>query len=450
MFGSRFSSSFMSIRVPKALQWPIAAVLVLLSFGMGAWMGDRAIVPWFMAQLNPNNPSVQSQAIFEEAFQRAKNDYRDPSMNHQQWEGWRQRYQGKLSDPTDAYMAIETILASLNDEYSRFLPPNEMHEQSMQINAELYGIGVQMGMRNGRLTVVTVLDNSPAKTAKLSPQDIITHINGVDAAGMDIQAAADEIRGPVGTPVRLTIETPAIKGRAKNTRTLQLKRAAVHLQSVTIENDVPKEIGHIRLSSFLSETMMAELETALETLKHKQALIIDVRGNFGGLVDNAVAIADRFLDQGIVVIVQGPHEGALWHGISSRWQGESTKGSQKVQARRDDNDLADSKALPIVILMDGNSASASEILCAALHDNHRATLVGTDTFGKGLVQKIIPLSDGSGMNLSVARYLTPRGEDIHKKGIQPDIRVADTPSTTNADPQLQRAIAVLKQQRSAL
>ena len=272
---------------------------------------------------------------------------------------------------------------------------------------------------------------------------MITHINGASATGMPLQKAADTIRGPVGTTVQLTVQSPV----TKKSRVLNLHRAAVHLQSVTVEKDTPPWVGHIRLSSFLSETMLDELEEALREVDQKQALILDVRGNFGGLVDNAVAIADRFLDRGNIVVVQGPHESPLWQKFSSRWQSPDNQkalhGTEKAHAQADADDLANPNTLPMVILIDGNSASASEILSAALHDNHRVTLMGTTTFGKGLVQKIIPLSDGSGMNLSVARYLTPRGQDIHKKGIQPDIRVADIPSAPE-DIQLQRAIAFLK------
>jgi carboxyl-terminal processing protease len=145
-------------------------VLGLLAFCLGAWWGDHTIVPFLIAKLNPNNPSVQAQTLFEEAWQRAKTDFRDPSMNHQQWDTWRQRYDGKLSEPADAYVAIDSMLASLNDEYSRFLPPNEMREQSMQINAELFGVGIQMGMRNGQLTVVTSSINRPPKQRVFFPK----------------------------------------------------------------------------------------------------------------------------------------------------------------------------------------------------------------------------------------------------------------------------------------
>ena len=156
--------------LPKRFQWPLASVLGLLAFCLGAWWGDHTIVPFLIAKLNPNNPSVQAQTLFEEAWQRAKTDFRDPSMNHQQWDTWRQRYDGKLSEPADAYVAIDSMLASLNDEYSRFLPPNEMREQSMQINAELFGVGIQMGMRNGQLTVVTSSINRPPKQRVFFPK----------------------------------------------------------------------------------------------------------------------------------------------------------------------------------------------------------------------------------------------------------------------------------------
>ncbi|MFN8614776.1 MAG: S41 family peptidase [Vampirovibrionales bacterium] len=452
-FAWRWQSAARQLRL---LYWMMA--LSLLAFMGGMLLGYSNAIPWLSHWFTGNSPQAQAQALLTEAWQYARLEFRDPTMNHQRWQQWRDRYHRKLQSPADAHVAIATMLTSLNDEYTRFLPPNEMQEQTMQINAELFGVGVQIGLRNNtplntlrskprfenkqqppEPTIVLVLPNSPAQRAGLHVNEVITHINGVSTQTYSLQEVADHIRGPLNTPVTLTLRAPN-----RHQRTLTLKRAAVHLQSVTVENDTPPSIGHIHLSSFLSETMMAELEEALTQLHDKKALIIDVRGNFGGLVDNAVAIADRFLTQGNIVTVEGMTTSAFKTSLA-KWIPTSRlgyKSQETLKAKATANDVT----LPVVILMDGASASASEILCGALKDNHRATLMGTTTFGKGLVQKIVPLSDGSGMNISVARYLTPLGYDIHKKGIEPDIRVLPQATARSHDPQLAAAITYLQQQ----
>lgn len=356
--------------------------------------------------------------LYEEAWRMLKEEYVDGSFNGQNWSKWQHHYDGKLKDPDDAYVAIATMVASLNDEYTRFLQPRDMSEQNMSIDSRLYGVGIQISKRENKLLVLATIDDTPAEKAGLMPKDQITFIDGVETAGMSVEDAADHIRGEKGTYVTLMIK------RGKQDLEKRIQRDEIKIKSVFTKPLDDSRIGYVRLSSFISETMLSELEEIMKKLANKQALVIDLRGNYGGLFTNAVEIADLFLDKGdIVSIVNREHDRRLY---------EAHPGTLYQK--------------PMVVLIDGGSASASEILSGALKDNKRATLIGAQSFGKGLVQKINPLSNGSGMNITISKYLTPNGTDINKKGIEPNVKVAYTEADFLAqrDPQLNRAIEYLK------
>lgn len=352
-----------------------------------------------------------------------RDEYVDGGFNGQDWAKWRYHYKGRLKDPDDAYVAIATMVASLNDEYTRFLRPRDMSEQTMSIDSRLYGVGIQISKRENKLLVLATIDDTPAEKAGLLPKDQITHIDGLETAGMSVEDAADHIRGEKGTYVTLMIK------RGQQELEKRIRRDEIKIKSVFTKPLNDPSVGYIRLSSFISETMLYELEECMKSLAGKQALVIDVRGNYGGLFTNAVEIADMFLDNGYIVsIVNREHDQRVY---------KAHPGTTYQK--------------PVVVLIDGGSASASEILAGALKDNHRATLIGAQSFGKGLVQKINPLANGSGLNITISKYLTPNGTDINKKGIEPDIKVAYTEADFIAqrDPQLNRAIEYLKAQRSS-
>lgn len=378
----------------------------------------------------PSNPgsvsdltsqSDQSQLanqLYEEAWRTVQEEYVDGSFNGQDWSKWRYRYRGKLKDVQDAYVAIGAMVASLNDEYTRFLQPRDMSEQSLSIDSRLYGVGIQISKRDSKLLVLATIDDTPAQRAGLLPKDQITHINGKETAGMSVEDAADQIRGEKGTYVTLSIK----RGKAQLSKRIQ--RDEIKIKSVFTKPLDDKRIGYLRLSSFISETMLDEMKEALQDLSAKQALVLDLRGNYGGLFSNAVEAADMLMDQGkIVYIVNREHD---------RRSFEAHPGMINTK--------------PLVVLIDGGSASASEILAGALKDNHRATLIGSQSFGKGLVQKVNPLINNSGINITISKYLTPNGTDINKKGIEPDIKVPYTEADYLAqrDPQLDRAVQYLK------
>jgi carboxyl-terminal processing protease len=359
-----------------------------------------------------------ANALYDEAWNMINQEYVDGGFNGQDWGSWRNRFQGKLKDPQDAYVAIGTMVASLNDEYTRFLRPRDMSEQTMSIDSKLYGVGIQISMRNNKLMVLATIDGTPADKAGLMPKDVITFIDGHETAGMSVEDAADRIRGERGTYVTLSIK------RDKQQLKKRIQRDEIKLKSVFTKPTSDPNIGYVRLSSFISESMLAEFNDAMHKVQAKKALILDLRGNYGGLFTNAVEIADMFLENGdIVSIVNRDKDRRVYSAHRGVAFGR-----------------------PMVLLIDGGSASASEILSGALKDNRRATLVGSQSFGKGLVQKINTLSNGAGMNITISKYFTPNGTDINKKGIEPDVKVPFTERDfiLHHDPQLDKAVQLLK------
>ncbi|MEM0951235.1 MAG: S41 family peptidase [Cyanobacteria bacterium P01_H01_bin.74] len=373
--------------------------------------------------LNPGfqlKNSNQAEQLYDEAWRAINEEYVDNHFNGQSWQNWRTHYKNKLKTLDDAYVAIATMTTTLNDEYTRFLRPRAMKEQNLTIDSRLYGVGIQISMLKKRLVVLATLDDTPAARAGMKPKDVITHINGYEASGISVSDAADRIRGKKGTWVSLTLL------RDGEQLVKKIQRDEIKLKSVFTRDLKDKQIGYLRFSSFISETMLSEVKAVENELKQKKALIIDLRGNYGGLFSNAVEIADMFLKKGDIVSIVN-REKVIQH--------YEANGSQVFKQ-------------PVAVLIDAGSASASEIFSGALKDNHRGTLVGEHTFGKGLVQKITPLSQGAGLNITISKYLTPNGQDIHKKGILPDVKVAYTAADLkNAkDPQLDKAIEILRQQ----
>ncbi|MBX2860504.1 MAG: PDZ domain-containing protein [Vampirovibrio sp.] len=369
--------------------------------------------------------SGQAHGLYEEAWRVVLEEYVDTTFNGQDWYRWKEAYKGDLRDKDDAYVGIQSMLASLDDDYTRFLKPRDMSEQTLSIDSRLFGVGIQIFVRDNKLIVVTPLKGSPAEEAGLEPGDMITHIDNEPTAGMTVEEAADKIRGPEGTPVALTIK------REEKMFPVTIRRAEIKIQSVFTQKLKNPQIGYIRLNSFISENAFKEMVEALEKEKSKKALILDLRGNYGGLLNNAVDIADLFLQPGqkIVSIVD-----------------------RKAETRAFQSENPPRYLKPMIVLIDGSSASASEILSGALKDNRRAKLVGAKTFGKGLVQKINHLSDGSGINITISKYYTPKGTDIDKKGIRPDyaVKLKRQDVLKNRDLQLDKAIEVLSSQSRML
>jgi carboxyl-terminal processing protease len=347
--------------------------------------------------------SDSPKEVMDEAWQIVFRDYLDTTGKYTEdrWKILRRDVLNKSYGNTkDAYEAIRGMLATLDDPYTRFLDPREFKEMQIDTSGELSGVGIQLSLDKDtkELIVVSPIDGSPASRADVKPKDVITQINGKSTKGMSTEDAVKLIRGPVGTKVSIQL-------RRNKTQLVivDLIRDRIEIHAVDSRlNTTPdgSKVGYIRLKQF-NANATKDMRAAIRELETKgvQGYVLDLRSNPGGLLMASVEIARQWLDDGVIV---------------------STKTRDGVQDIKRASGKALTKA-PVVVLVNEGSASASEILSGALQDNNRAILVGQKTFGKGLVQSVRGLSDGSGMTVTIAKYLTPSGRDIHKYGIQPNI-----------------------------
>ena len=373
--------------------------------------------------------------VIDEVWQIVNSEFVDREFNHVDWKIKRQELLHKeYGDQKSAYKAIRKSLEGLGDPYTRFLEPKQYQDLTSQTSGELSGIGIRLGIdkKTSKLTIVEPIPNSPASEVGLKSGDRIVSINGKPTELMSLEQASAEIKGEVGTEVELEIAREGQPGFE-----VAISRAQIELPSVsyTLKEEQDSKVGYIKLDEFSSHAA-EQMQKAIEDLSNKQAsgFILDLRGNPGGLLFSSVEIARMWMKEGAIVSTID-HKG----------------GNEKFSANG--KSITD---LPLVVLVDGYSASASEILAGALKENHRAKVVGTNTYGKGTVQSVHSLSDGSGLAVTIARYYPPSGIDINKKGIAPDIKVdlsreeqtnlAVNPALigTKADPQYSRAVSILK------
>lgn len=366
--------------------------------------------------------AYQPTELYDNVWKLVNSKYVDQTNNQQDWNNWRHKYDNVIKTDEDAYVAINTMLSSLDDPYTKFLDPKDFAEETSSIKGSLKGIGIQIATKNGKLMVIAPIEDSPAEKAGLMADDEILEINGESTKGLTIDKAADKIRGEEGTIVDLLIK------RKEDVKHYQIARKEIELKSVStkVPNEVklPSDIGYIRLSSFISKNAAREFENILLTTKDKKGYIIDLRSNPGGLLSNALYISNLLLPKGIIVST-----------VDRDGYKETQRASRGCVTNK-----------PLVILINKGSASASEILSGALKDNKRAVLVGETSFGKGLVQEINRLPNDAGLNITIQKYLTPNGTDINKKGIEPDIKVSLTEEDIAAknDVQLKKASEVLQ------
>ncbi len=361
---------------------------------------------------------VSAQKLFENNWLAIKNEYYDPTYNHQHWSRWKNHYQNKIKTPDDAKVAIETMLESLNDPYTRYMSQEEFQKQNESISSKISGIGVNIANDSGKIKIINVIEQTPAQYADLKSGDIIIAVNGQKVSGLSLAEVSNLVKGPVNTFVTLEIL------RGKENLTKQIIRKEISIK--TVKSSVDKNIGYIQISSFISKTTPNEFIEALENTNNSEGLIIDLRANTGGLLANAVFIANLFINKGTLVSIVG-------------------RNGYRYDIEAQDTNVNISK--PVIILVDGASASASEIFCGAMKDYKKAKVVGTKTYGKGLVQKIIPMPNKTGLNITIAKYLTPHGDDINKKGISPDIEVKFTQQDIEKqnDVQMNKAKEMLSQ-----
>lgn len=374
--------------------------------------------------------------LVDEVWQIIDKRYVDGTFNQVDWKAVRNDYLNRTyTSDEEAYKAIREMLKKLDDPYTRFMDPEEFKNMQVETSGELTGVGIQLTQdeKTKKLVVISPIEDTPAFTAGILAKDIITKIDGKNTEGMDTNQAVSLIRGQANTEVTLTI--------LRNSKELEfkLKRAKIEIHPVrkSVQKSPIGEVGYIRLNQF-SANAASEMRSAIKELEQKKVTgyILDLRSNPGGLLYGSIEIARMWLKEGTIV---------------------STV-DRVGEADKQTANKAELTDKPLVVLVDGGSASASEILSGALQDNKRAVLVGTKTFGKGLVQSVHGVGNNAGLAVTIAKYFTPNGTDINHAGIEPDFKVELTEEqkqelrrdrdkiATTADPQYAKAMEVLTQQ----
>jgi carboxyl-terminal processing protease len=334
---------------------------------------------------SPNSDLYRQLDLFGDVFERVRSDY--------------------VEKPDDSMLiesAINGMLAAL-DPHSSYMSPKNYRDMQVQTRGEFGGLGIEVTMENGVVKVVSPIDDTPASKAGVLANDLITHLDNEQISGLTLEQAVEKMRGPVNTPITLTI----VRKGKDEPFDVKIVRDIIRINAVKSRQE--GDIAYIKVTTFNEQTH-ANLIKAMESLKasigpNLKGYIIDLRNNPGGLLDQAIAVSDDFLDHGAIVLTKG----------------RNNEETQRAQARP--GDLSEGK--PVVILINGGSASASEIVAGALQDHKRATVIGTRSFGKGSVQTIIPLGANGAIRLTTARYYTPSNRSIQAKGIDPDIVIEE-------------------------
>lgn len=347
----------------------------------------------------------------QQEIQSTSETYKQLKLFGDVFEQVREKYVEEVTDKQLIEAAINGMLVDL-DPHSAYLNEDEFKSMQIQTRGEFGGLGIEVTMENGFIKVVSPIDDTPAFRAGMKAGDYITHLNSEPVMGLTLSEAVDKMRGRIGTSIDLTVRR---KGEAEALE-ITITRDVIKINPVK-HKVVGDNIGYVRVTSFNQNTDRA-VKDAVKDLKKTikgdmLGLVLDLRNNPGGLLDQAIAVSDLFLDKGEIV---------------------STRGRDEQDTKRDNatsGDIVD--GLPIVVLINGGSASASEIVSGALQDHKRAILLGTKSFGKGSVQTVVPLGGHSAMRLTTARYYTPSGRSIQAKGIEPDITVEQASIQTIED-----------------
>jgi carboxyl-terminal processing protease len=351
--------------------------LVGLAFGVSACVAVPSDAPAASSQ------TYRQLQLFGDVFERVRAEYVE-----------------EVTDEELIEAAISGMLTSL-DPHSGYLPPKNYRDMQVQTRGEFGGLGIEVTMENGLVKVVAPIDDTPAAKAGMQPGDLITHIDDEPVLGLTLAEAVERMRGPVNTDISITVRREG----TEEPLDITLRRAIVKIQSVRARPE--EDVGYVRITAFneQTETTLAEAVGDLRSQigEGMRGLVLDLRNNPGGLLDQAVAVADAFLDGGEIVSTRGRRNDSI----------------QRFNARQ--GDLAE--GLPMVVLINNGSASASEIVAGALQDHRRALVMGTPSFGKGSVQTVIPLPGHGAMRLTTALYYTPSGRSIQAQGIEPDIEV---------------------------
>jgi len=370
-------------RMMRKSEYALWALLVLAVLAAGSTMVSLAR----SQSASASNSEIYKQLdLFGEVLERVRADY--------------------VEKPEDSKLiesAINGMLAGL-DPHSAYLNPKHFRDMQVQTRGEFGGLGIEVTMENGVVKVVSPIEDTPASKAGLMSGDLITHLDKDPILGLTLQEAVEKMRGPVNSPITLTV----VRKGVEDPFDVKVVRDMIHINPVKYDAE-GDDVAYIRVTTFNEQTT-ENMQKAIEDLKTKlgpnlKGYILDLRNNPGGLLDQAISVSDAFLDQGAIVLTRG----------------RNLEETQRSNARP--GDIIDGKKM--IVLVNGGSASASEIVAGALQDHHRATVVGTRSFGKGSVQTIIPLGSNGALRLTTARYYTPSGRSIQAKGIEPDVVVEE-------------------------
>ena len=388
----------------------LIGAVILLSFIFG----------WTFAHLDIQAASCTSNNISNKTSKSANVDFGNF------WNVWDKivtTYDGKIDYQKMIDGAINGMVASVGDPYTLYMTPEQTKSFDQELEGSINGIGAEVGIKDNKVIVISPISGSPAERAGIMANDIILTIDGTDTTGMDLGTAVSKIRGEVGTKVKLKIE------RAGKQLDFEVTRAKVDTKSV-IWSIKDNNIGYIEITRFDSNTTTLVKQAASEFKeKDVKGIIIDLRNNPGGYLDSAVEVSSEFIKSGLVVSEKSVER----DNIQQKYYA-SGKGT-----------LLDT-SIPVVVITNGGSASASEIVAGAIQDNKRGILLGEKTFGKGSVQTVQSLADGSSIRITIAHWFTPNGKNISKEGIKPDVEIKMTEDdiANQKDPQLDKSIEYIK------
>ena len=366
----------------KYYQTYASALFRFVSIGSAALLMAMAVPSLTTAQSDDKEETYRQLSLFGDVFERVRSDYVE-----------------EVTDQDLVEAAINGMLTSL-DPHSGYLPDDNFKKMQVQTTGRFGGLGIEVTMENGFVKVVSPIDDTPAAKAGLQPEDLIVTVNDVSLVGLTLAEAVEKLRGPVGSEIRIMVQ------RAQDEPfEVSIIRDEIKIKSV--RSRLYDTIGYVRITTFSEQTtpglMNAVDDLYAETDGNLSGIVLDLRNNPGGLLNEAIKVSDAFLEEGEIVSTRGRDDSDIQHAYARA--GDITRG------------------LPIVILINSGSASASEIVAGALKDHRRAILMGTRSFGKGSVQTIVPLPGHGAMRLTTARYFTPSGVSIQARGIEPDIEV---------------------------
>lgn len=391
-----------TIEKKRTISWH--NILLAIIFFVGGYISFG-----FINEYVSSRPEAKDMSLFWEVWNTMEEKYPFDEPNNQE----------------KIYGAIEGLVKSYGDDYSSFLPPVRSEFFNQTITGEFGGAGMEIGVREGFLVVISPLKNSPAEKAGILPNDIITHVDDVDISGDSLDEAISRIRGKIGTSVTLTL----LRRGESEALEISLTREEVHIP--IIETEIIENVFIIHLYNF-NEASDTAFKDALEKFKKsgKKQLLIDLRNNPGGYLDAAVAISSYFLPQGTVIVREQ-------HGEDK---------DDQITYRSKGYKLLDNHQYETMVLINGGSASASEILAGALSENDAALVVGEQSYGKGSVQELLRLPQGTSLKVTVAKWLTPLGNQISKVGIEPDVKIPVREVETERDIQLYDAVTLFDTQ----